>query len=126
MAGVLHYELVGEYERGGMPESPTEKIADILFFYGLPTLVLLSVGGIWLIYRALRPIASLTAAAERVHAGNLTERILPSGRDDEIGRLTIVFNEMLARDLPLPTPRTPPRIANCFKANWTKSTGSPR
>jgi len=36
MGGVLHYELVGEYEKGRPPESPSVKIADILIFYGCP------------------------------------------------------------------------------------------
>jgi signal transduction histidine kinase len=97
MGGVLRYELVGEYERGRIPESPAEKISDILLFYGLPTVVVLILGGSWLIRRALRPVETLTAAAERVHAGNLSERIQGSGRDDELDRLAGVFNAMLAR-----------------------------
>ena len=87
MGGVLHYELVGEYERGLVPESPAEKIADLLLFYGLPTAIVLVLGGSWLIHRALRPVETLTAAAERVHAGNLAERIPRSGRGDELDRL---------------------------------------
>lgn len=97
MGGLLHYELVGEYEHGRMPESPSKKIADILLFYGLPTAVVLAVGGSWLLRRALRPVDALTAAALRVHAGNLAERIPRSRRDDELDRLAGVFNEMLAR-----------------------------
>ncbi len=97
MGGVLHYELVGEYERGLAQESPAEKIADLLLFYGLPTVIVLVLGGSWLMHRALRPVGTLTAAAERVHAGNLTERIPRSGRGDELDRLAGVFNAMLAR-----------------------------
>lgn len=97
MGGVLHYELVGEYERGLAQESPGEKIADLLLFYGLPTVIVLVLGGSWLMHRALRPVETLTAAAERVHAGNLTERIPRSGRGDELDRLAEVFNAMLAR-----------------------------
>jgi signal transduction histidine kinase len=97
MGAVLRYELVGEYERGRVPESPAEKIADILLFYGLPTVVLLVLGGSWFIRRALRPVETLTASAERVHAGNLAERIPRSGRGDELDRLAGVFNAMLAR-----------------------------
>jgi signal transduction histidine kinase len=97
MGGVLRYELVGEYERGRVPESPREKIADILLFYGLPTVVVLILGGSWLIRRALRPVETLAATAERVHAGNLAERIPRSGRDDELDRLAGIFNGMLAR-----------------------------
>lgn len=97
MGGVLHYELVSEYESGMPPESPREKIADVLLFYGLPTVVVLVLGGSWLIRRALRPVETLTAAAERVHAGNLAERIPSSSRGDELDRLAGVFNAMLAR-----------------------------
>ena len=97
MGGVLHYELVSEYENGHVPESPTVKIADILLFYGLPTAVALLLGGTWLIHRALRPIETLTATAERVHAGNLSERIPRNRRGDELDRLAGVFNAMLAR-----------------------------
>ena len=97
MGGVLHYELVGEYERGLAQESPGEKIADLLLFYGLPTVIVLVLGGSWLMHRALRPVEMLTAAAERVHAGNLAERIPRSGRGDELDRLAGVFNAMLAR-----------------------------
>ena len=97
MGGVLHYELVGEYERGRVPETPAEKIADILLFYGLPTVIILILGGSWLIRRALHPIETLTATAERVHSGNLAERIPRTGRGDELDRLAGVINEMLAR-----------------------------
>ncbi|HVU15451.1 MAG TPA: ATP-binding protein [Candidatus Didemnitutus sp.] len=97
MGGVLHYELVGEYERGRPPESPSVKIADILFFYGLPTVVVLVLGGSWLMHRAMRPVEALTARAERVHAGNLSERIPRTGKGDELDRLAEVFNAMLAR-----------------------------
>lgn len=97
MGGVLHHELVGEYEDGHAPESPAVKIADILTFYGVPTFVVLILGGAWLIRRALRPVETLVATAERVHAGNLTERISGSGQGDELDRLADVFNTMLGR-----------------------------
>lgn len=97
MGGVLHYELVGEFERRRPVESPGEKIADIVLLYGLPTALVLAVGGSWLIRRALRPIENLVSTAERVHAGNLAERIPLSGSGDEIDRLTVIINTMLAR-----------------------------
>lgn len=97
LGGLLHHELVVEYERGLAQESPREKIADVLLFYWLPTVVVLVLGGSWFMRRALRPIEALTAGAERVHAGNLTERISLTGRGDELDRLASVFNEMLGR-----------------------------
>jgi signal transduction histidine kinase len=96
MGAVLHYELVIETDRRTR-EVPAEKIADVLLFYGLPTVMVLVFGGSWLIRRILRPVETLTAIAERVHAGNLGERIPVSGRGDEIDRLAEVFNAMLAR-----------------------------
>ncbi len=97
MGGVLHYELIGEYQEGHRPETPTVKMADIIVSYGVPTMLVLLLGGSWLIRRALRPVEALVAAAERVHAGNLAERIPRSGRGDELDRLAGVFNAMLAR-----------------------------
>lgn len=97
MGGVLHYELVGEHEQGRPPESASVKIADILVFYGLPTVVVLVLGGSWLMHRAMRPVEALTAGAVRVHAGNLSERIPRTGKGDELDLLAEVFNAMLAR-----------------------------
>ncbi len=99
MGSVLHYELVTERKlnAGGVLESPREQIADVLLFYGMPTVFVLVLGGSWLIRRALRPVELLTATAERAHAGNLTERVPPSGRGDELDRLAGVFNAMLDR-----------------------------
>ena len=97
MGGLLHHELASEYERGLARESPGEKIRDVLLLYWLPTVLVLVLGGSWFMRRALRPIEALTAGAERVHAGNLAERIPLSGRGDELDRLAEVFNEMLGR-----------------------------
>ena len=97
MGGVLHYELIGEYARGRPPESPSVKIADILMFYGMPTVIVLVLGGSWLMRRAMRPVETLAASAEKVHAGNLAERIPLSGKGDELDRLADAFNAMLAR-----------------------------
>lgn len=48
----------------------------------------------WLVARRLtRPLASLTAAAERVARGDLTTRIDVHSRD-EVGRLAVAFNHM--------------------------------
>ncbi len=96
MGAVLRYELITERERN-TGEEPGEQIADVLLFYGLPTVIVLVLGGSWLMRRALRPVETLAATAERVHAGNLAERIPLSGRRDELDRLAEVFNAMLAR-----------------------------
>ncbi len=99
MGGVLYYELVVERAHSGGVElePPQEKIADVLVFYGVPTALVLVVGGSWLVRRALQPLMTLTAKAACVHAGNLAERIPRSGRGDEFDRLADAFNAMLGR-----------------------------
>lgn len=99
MSGVLYYELV--YERQDVPpeqrERPPKQMADILFMYGAPTLALLLVGGWFLMRRTLAPVAAVTAAAERVHSGNLSKRLPQTRSGDELDRLAGVLNAMLAR-----------------------------
>jgi len=61
--------------------------------------VFISIGlGMMVSYRAVRPIQDITAAATRVsRANDLTTRLPTKVPDDEIGRLTKVFNHMMAR-----------------------------
>ena len=100
MSAVLYYELVYEH-RAEVPaqqrEQTPKQMVDIMFLYGAPTLVLLLVGGWFLMRRTLAPVTALTEAAERVHAENLRHRLSRSGNGDELDRLTGVFNDMLGR-----------------------------
>jgi len=100
MGGVLYYELVYEPQaetRAHAREKPPKQMADILFLYGAPTLILLLAGGWVLMRRTLAPVTALTEAAERVHSENLRERLPRPGNGDELDRLTGVFNDMLGR-----------------------------
>jgi signal transduction histidine kinase len=100
MSAVLYYELVYEHrvEVPAQEREPAPKqMADIMFLYGAPTLVLLLVGGWFLMRRTLAPVTGLTDAAERVHAENLSHRLERSRNGDELDRLTGVFNDMLGR-----------------------------
>ncbi|HJR76692.1 MAG TPA: ATP-binding protein [Nitrospiraceae bacterium] len=54
-------------------------------------------GGWFLAGRALRPVDSITLAAQRIAGGDLTQRLPPPASSDEIGRLTDTFNNMIAR-----------------------------
>jgi heavy metal sensor kinase len=54
-------------------------------------------GGWWLTTRAIRPVEEISAAASRISAGNLSERILGANADNELGRLAGVLNSTFAR-----------------------------
>jgi len=76
------------------------QLAEILgvLVLGLPLVVALaSVGGYVLARGALTPIDHLAAAARRITAERLHERLSAPNPDDEIGRLTAVINDTYAR-----------------------------
>jgi two-component system, OmpR family, sensor kinase len=54
-------------------------------------------GGFWLATRAIRPVEEISAAASRISAGNLSERISGADADNELGRLAGVLNSTFAR-----------------------------
>jgi heavy metal sensor kinase len=54
-------------------------------------------GGWFLAGRAMRPVETITAAAQRITAGDLTQRIHVHSQSDELGRLAGTFNAMIAR-----------------------------
>ena len=63
-------------------------------------LVVLAVGlgGGWVVAaRAIRPVQDISAAASRISAGNLAERIDVAETDSELGRLATVLNSTFAR-----------------------------
>lgn len=64
---------------------------------GVPiVLALLGIGGFILANQALKPLAQITRTAQRVRlSGDLTQRINFRGAEDELGRLAIMFDEML-------------------------------
>jgi heavy metal sensor kinase len=64
----------------------------------IPLIVgLAGLGGYFLASRALAPIDTITRAARRISAEDLTKRIQLPETDDEVGRLAATFDEMLAR-----------------------------
>jgi signal transduction histidine kinase len=102
--GVLSYKAFAPEPRIAGPanseeadESDLGEIYRIIFWCGVPGIVLAVVGGWWMMRRALTPVASLTAAAARVNEYNLANPLPRSGNGDELDRLTEVFNDMTAR-----------------------------
>ena len=58
----------------------------------------LGLGGAWvLVSRAIRPVEAISAAASRISAGHLAERINVADTDSELGRLAGVLNSTFAR-----------------------------
>ncbi len=60
-------------------------------------LVIAAIGGYFLAARSLAPVAQMTAAASRIEAENLSERIAVHNPSDELGRLGAVLNALLER-----------------------------
>ncbi|HEY6951104.1 MAG TPA: ATP-binding protein [Bacteroidota bacterium] len=83
------------------PLDPINEVLDNLFAsYRLlvPLTLLISViGGWFLAHKSLRPVDDVTRAAREITAQNLTRRLPTHHVDDEIGRLTEQFNDMIGR-----------------------------
>jgi heavy metal sensor kinase len=56
-----------------------------------------ALGGWFLARRALAPVDAIVEAARRIEAEDLSKRVPALPADDELGRLTAVVNDMLAR-----------------------------
>lgn len=61
------------------------------------TLLLAALPGYYLARRALAPLSVMTKRAARIGAENLDERLPVSNPKDELGELSIVFNDLLNR-----------------------------
>ncbi|MBI4428507.1 MAG: HAMP domain-containing histidine kinase [Ignavibacteriales bacterium] len=83
------------------PFEPVNEVLDSLFAnFGIiaPIALLLSViGGWFLAHKSLKPVDALTRAAREITAQNLNRRLPAHHVDDEIGRLTAQFNDMIGR-----------------------------
>jgi two-component system OmpR family sensor kinase len=70
----------------------------ILLATGLGAAFLLSIGGSYLLAgAALRPVDAVTSAASRMGEGDLSKRLPVANPKDELGRLAITINGLLAR-----------------------------
>jgi heavy metal sensor kinase len=69
-----------------------------VFYIGLPaTLLVAGIGGLLLAKKSLSPVVEMSDHAKRISATNLQQRLKVSNPRDELGRLAIVFNELLSR-----------------------------
>jgi two-component system OmpR family sensor kinase len=72
--------------------------AELALALGIPLLVTLATGGGYVLARAsLRPVAQMTERAASISASSLHERLPVANPGDELGRLALVFNDLLDR-----------------------------
>jgi two-component system, OmpR family, sensor kinase len=70
----------------------------VLLTIAVPIALAVSLAGGWFLAgRALRPVDAITLAAQRIAAGDLSQRLTMSRAPDEIGRLAGTFNDMIGR-----------------------------
>jgi signal transduction histidine kinase len=83
---------------------PMEELNEVLdgifmiFRILAPIALLISViGGWFLAHRSLKPVDTITKTAREISAKNLNQRLPAQAVDDELGRLTATFNDMIGR-----------------------------
>jgi two-component system, OmpR family, sensor kinase len=77
--------------------STTTRLALIVIAGSLAAAMLVFVGVAWVVRRGLHPIETMAAQADRITAGDLTDRVHPGDSGTEVGRLGAALNGMLTR-----------------------------
>jgi heavy metal sensor kinase len=93
-------QVAGALEVGQADEEVNEALGALLAIVALAapiTLLLATLGGLFLAARALAPIDNITRLARRITAEDLSQRLDLALPDDELGRLARTFDEMIAR-----------------------------
>jgi len=81
-----------------VPVQHTLELLEWLLFGLVPVVIAIAcAGGAWLSRRALKPVDDITAAAQSIGIGNLSQRLPSPQTGDELQRLTEVWNTMLGR-----------------------------
>lgn len=73
------------------------KLAVTLFVMFVSGLALLFVSGYFLARSALKPIRNIVSEAEKITASNISNRLSVRNEKDELGELSITFNNLLSR-----------------------------
>ncbi len=78
-------------------ESVLRDFRAMLFLLIPAVLLVASLGGYWLSLRALRPVDAITKVAQSISVNNLEQRIPLPRTNDELGRMTSAWNDVLSR-----------------------------
>lgn len=101
LSSILYYELIIERQSetvsAQIEETIEHQIAEVVLYYGAPTVFILLGAGWYVIKRALNPLDAFTMAVERIHATSMHERLPRNDQGDELDRLAEMFNHTLAR-----------------------------
>jgi heavy metal sensor kinase len=92
--------VVGVVQLGLSLNDVSETLATLRWILTLilpVTLVIASVGGLFLASRTLRPVDRITRTARSISASDLSQRLNLNLPDDELGRLACTFDAMIAR-----------------------------
>ncbi len=81
----------------GEVDGMVRRVLLLLLVAGPAALLATGLSGCWLAGKALRPVARMTADAARVGAWDLHERVAVPATADELQRLALTLNAMLAR-----------------------------
>jgi heavy metal sensor kinase len=92
------YNYVLAYAQDATEMQSNLRTLAVILLASLPCALILGLlGGYFLAGRALNPVRALTTRAREITAENLSQRLPVANRNDEIGALSKVFNDTLAR-----------------------------
>ncbi len=78
-------------------ESSMENLLEVLLVAVILAIIFISTGGYILVRQALMPINRITQKAQKISSSNLNERIEVPHKEDELGKLSQVLNDLLYR-----------------------------
>ncbi|MBB4684924.1 sensor histidine kinase [Amycolatopsis jiangsuensis] len=81
----------------GSVERTVDRMRLIMVLGSVAAVLVIGLGVFWLLRRGLRPIETMAAQADRITAGDLTERVTDQDPHSEVGRLGNALNGMLTR-----------------------------
>jgi two-component system OmpR family sensor kinase len=104
--GTTHFRIVSLSAPGGSLVAGTSldqvyetivQVELIVLLGSIAVVLLIGFGVFVVLRRGLRPIETMAAQADRITAGDLTDRVTPHHHGSEVGRLGTALNGMLAR-----------------------------